>query len=216
MTRPLLEVNNLTTRFRTERGTVTAVDDVSFHVDPGETLAIVGESGSGKSVTALSVLRLIPNPPGRIESGEILFDGVDLVKLDDPGIRGVRGNKIAMIFQEPMSSLNPALTVGLQVAEPINVHRGTPWGKAYEAATELIGHDPGDAIEHTLATRMVRSLNMTNGWPSTLMARLRPGRPCTKYKLAPTAASAGIVSTAGAPATVTASSSGSTLRITGP
>ena len=139
MTRPLLEVNNLTTRFRTERGTVTAVDGVSFHVDPGETLAIVGESGSGKSVTALSVLRLIPNPPGRIESGEILFDGVDLLKLDDPGIRAVRGNKIAMIFQEPMSSLNPALTVGLQVAEPINVHRGTPWAKAYEAATELIG-----------------------------------------------------------------------------
>ena len=137
--RPLLEVKNLTTRFRTERGTVTAVDGVSFHVDPGETLAIVGESGSGKSVTALSVLRLIPNPPGRIESGEILFDGVDLLKLDDPGIRAVRGNKIAMIFQEPMSSLNPALTVGLQVAEPINVHRGTPWEKAYEAATELIG-----------------------------------------------------------------------------
>jgi oligopeptide transport system ATP-binding protein len=139
MTRPLLEVKNLTTRFRTERGTVTAVDGVSFHLDPGETLAIVGESGSGKSVTALSVLRLIPNPPGRIESGEILFDGVDLLKLDDAGIRSVRGNKIAMIFQEPMSSLNPALTVGLQVAEPINLHRGTPWEKAYQAATELIG-----------------------------------------------------------------------------
>ncbi len=136
MTRPLLEVNHLTTRFYTERGGVTAVDDVSFHVDPGETLAIVGESGSGKSVTALSVLRLIPNPPGRIESGEILFDGVDLLGLDDPGIRAVRGNRIAMIFQEPMSSLNPALTVGLQVAEPINVHRGTPWAKAYEAAIE--------------------------------------------------------------------------------
>ena len=85
------------------------------------------------------MLRLIPNPPGRIESGEILFDGVDLLKLDDPGIRAVRGNKIAMIFQEPMSSLNPALTVGLQVAEPINVHRGTPWAEAYDAATELIG-----------------------------------------------------------------------------
>jgi oligopeptide transport system ATP-binding protein len=139
VTRPLLEVNQLTTRFYTERGSVTAVDDVAFHVDPGETLAIVGESGSGKSVTALSVLRLIPNPPGRIESGEILFDGVDLVKLDDPGIRAIRGNKIAMIFQEPMSSLNPALTIGLQVAEPINVHRGTSWTKAYEAATELIG-----------------------------------------------------------------------------
>jgi len=139
MASPLLEVKGLTTRFRTERGTVTAVDDVSFHVDPGETLAIVGESGSGKSVTALSVLRLIPNPPGQIESGEIFFDGEDLLKLDDPGIREVRGNKIAMIFQEPMSSLNPALTVGLQVAEPINLHRGTAWTKAYEAATELIG-----------------------------------------------------------------------------
>jgi oligopeptide transport system ATP-binding protein len=139
MTSPLLEVRGLTTRFRTERGTVTAVDDVSFHVDPGETLAIVGESGSGKSVTALSVLRLIPSPPGRIERGEIMFDGEDLLKLDDPGIRAVRGNKIAMIFQEPMSSLNPALTVGLQVAEPINLHRGTAWTKAYEAATELIG-----------------------------------------------------------------------------
>ena len=131
MTRPLLEVKNLTTRFRTERGTgdrrSTTCRSISI---AGETLAIVGESGSGKSVTALSVLRLIPNPPGRIESGEILFDGEDLLKLDDAGIRAVRGNKIAMIFQEPMSSLNPALTVGLQVAEPINVHRGTPWEKA--------------------------------------------------------------------------------------
>ena len=97
-------------------------------------------SGSGKSVTALSILRLIPIPPGRIESGEILFDGQDLLKLDDAGIRAIRGNHIAMIFQEPMSSLNPALTVGLQVAEPINVHRGTPWGKALrQAATELLG-----------------------------------------------------------------------------
>src|SRR3954469_10906103 len=139
MTRPLLEVNNLTTRFRTERGTVTAVDGVSFHVDPGETLAIVGESGSGKSVTALSVLRLIPDPPGRIESGEILFDGTDLIKLDDPGIRAVRGNKIAMIFQEPMSSLNPSLTVGLQVAEPINVHQKKPWAQALEMAKDLLG-----------------------------------------------------------------------------
>jgi oligopeptide transport system ATP-binding protein len=100
VTRSLLEVNQLTTRFYTERGSVTAVDDVAFHVDPGETLAIVGESGSGKSVTALSVLR------------------------DDPGIRAIRGNKIAMIFQEPMSSLNPALTIGLQVAEPIGGRPG--------------------------------------------------------------------------------------------
>ena len=139
MAQPLLQVRNLTTRFRTERGLVTAVDHVSFDVDAGETLAIVGESGSGKSVTALSIMRLIPTPPGRIETGEVIFEGHDLLKLDDAGIRAIRGNKIAMIFQEPMSSLNPALTVGMQVAEPINLHRGMPWGKALELAKELIG-----------------------------------------------------------------------------
>ena len=136
---PLLQVRNLTTRFRTELGTVTAVDGVSFDVAAGETLAIVGESGSGKSVTALSILRLIPNPPGRIESGEVLFEGRDLLKVDDAGIRAIRGDKIAMIFQEPMSSLNPALTVGMQVAEPINVHRGSAWSVALAQAKELIG-----------------------------------------------------------------------------
>ena len=112
---------------------------MSFDVAPGETVAIVGESGSGKSVTALSILRLIPSPPGRIETGEVIFEGEDLLKLDDAGIRAIRGNKIAMIFQEPMSSLNPALTVGMQVAEPINLHRGSPWAKALEQAKELLG-----------------------------------------------------------------------------
>jgi oligopeptide transport system ATP-binding protein len=139
MSTPLLSVRNLSTRFRTERGTVRAVDNVSFDVAAGETLAIVGESGSGKSVTALSILRLIPDPPGKIESGEILFDGKDLLKLDDAGIRAIRGNRIAMIFQEPMSSLNPALTVGLQVGEPINLHRKTTWAKALDKAAELLG-----------------------------------------------------------------------------
>ncbi len=139
MTTPLLQVRNLTTRFRTERGTVTAVDELSFDVAAGETVAIVGESGSGKSVTALSILRLIPNPPGRIESGEIIFEGRDLLKLDDAEIQAIRGNKIAMIFQEPMSSLNPALTVGLQIGEPINLHRRMPWAQALEKAKELIG-----------------------------------------------------------------------------
>ncbi len=139
MSEPLLQVRGLTTRFRTDRGEVTAVDNVSFEVAPGETLAIVGESGSGKSVTALSILRLIPNPPGRIESGEILFEGKDLVKLSDEEIRKVRGDRIAMIFQEPMTSLNPTLTVGMQIAEPMNLHRGTPWDKALASARELLG-----------------------------------------------------------------------------
>jgi oligopeptide transport system ATP-binding protein len=138
MSTPLLSVRSLTTRFRTEAGEVTAVDNVSFEVAEGETLAIVGESGSGKSVTALSILRLIPNPPGRIESGEVLFDGQDLLKLDGEAIRAIRGDKIAMIFQEPMSSLNPALTVGMQVAEPIVEHRHEAWATALEKAKELI------------------------------------------------------------------------------
>ncbi len=139
MAQPLLEVRGLTTRFRTERGKVTAVDDVSFSIDAGQTLAIVGESGSGKSVTALSLMRLIPTPPGRIEAGEILFEGRDLLKLDDEAMRAIRGNRIAMIFQEPMSSLNPALTVGLQIAEPVNIHQGKPWAQAYEVAKALLG-----------------------------------------------------------------------------
>ena len=136
---PLLQVRDLTTRFNTERGPVTAVDRVSFDIDAGETVAIVGESGSGKSVTALSLMRLIPSPPGRIESGEAIFEGEDLFRLDDAGIRRIRGNRIAMIFQEPMSSLNPALTVGVQVAEPARLHRGLPWTRALELAKELLG-----------------------------------------------------------------------------
>ena len=117
MAQPLLKVDDLSVSFRTSRGTVRAVDSVSFEVAAGETVAIVGESGSGKSVTALSLLRLIPDPPGRIERGEVWFDGRNLLSLDEAAIRSVRGDRIAMIFQEPMSSLNPALTVGLQVAE---------------------------------------------------------------------------------------------------
>jgi oligopeptide transport system ATP-binding protein len=139
MPQPVLQVRDLTTRFNTERGRLTAVDRVSFDIGAGETVAIVGESGSGKSVTALSIMRLIPSPPGRIESGEVVFQGEDLLKIDDAAIRDIRGNKIAMIFQEPMSSLNPALTVGLQVAEPLNLHRGSPWAKALDHAKELLG-----------------------------------------------------------------------------
>jgi oligopeptide transport system ATP-binding protein len=135
----LLQVRNLSTQFRTERGVVKAVDGVSFDIVPGETLAIVGESGSGKSVTALSLLRLIADPPGRIVAGEVIFEGRDLLKVSEAEIRAMRGNRMAMIFQEPMSSLNPALTIGLQVAEPINLHRRTPWAKALDKAKELLG-----------------------------------------------------------------------------
>ena len=140
MSAPLLQVRNLTTRFSTERGPVTAVDDVSFDVDAGETVAIVGECGSGKSVTALSILRLIPSPPGRIESRRGHLRGRGPAQAQRRGIRGIRGNRIAMIFQEPMSSLNPALTVGLQVAEPPSLHRGvrgrarSTWRRSCSAA----------------------------------------------------------------------------------
>jgi len=134
----LLEVRNLTTRFRTERGAVTAVDDVSFEVDAGETLAIVGESGSGKSVTALSLMRLIPNPPGEIVKGSVMFEGRDLLKITESEMRDVRGDRIAMIFQEPMTSLNPSLTVGLQVGEPLALHRGASWKAAMERAGEML------------------------------------------------------------------------------
>jgi oligopeptide transport system ATP-binding protein len=135
---PLLEVRDLTTRFRTDRGMVTAVDRVSFDLAGGETLAIVGESGSGKSVTALSVLRLIPNPPGEIAGGQILFEGRDLLRLEEAEMRRIRGNRIAMIFQEPMTSLNPGITIGRQVAEPINLHQRIPWKQAEEMAAELL------------------------------------------------------------------------------
>ncbi len=141
MTEPLLRVEDLNVAFRSGFGSrppVRAVNSVSFKVAPGETLAIVGESGSGKSVTALSILRLVPEP-GRIESGGIFFEGRDLLALDDAGIRSVRGNRIAMIFQEPMSSLNPVLTIGRQVAEPLRLHRGLRRSEALEEAARLLG-----------------------------------------------------------------------------
>ena len=135
---PLLSVRGLTTRFRTDRGSLTAVDDVSFDLESGETLAIVGESGSGKSVTALSLLRLIAQPAGKIVAGEAIFEGKDLLKLSDEEMQAVRGNRIAMIFQEPMTSLNPALTLGVQVGEPMVLHRGSMWSAAIAKAGELL------------------------------------------------------------------------------
>ena len=119
---PLLQVKDLRTYFATEEGIVKAVDGVTYDVMEGETLALVGESGCGKSVSALALLRLIPVPPGRIVSGEVLFDGEDLLKLSNEEIRKVRGNRIAMVFQEPMTSLNPVLTIGKQMTESLELH----------------------------------------------------------------------------------------------
>ncbi len=119
---PLLEVKNLHTHFFTEDGIVKAVDGISYDLHQGETLGLVGESGCGKTVSALSVIRLIPNPPGKVVEGEILFEGRDLLTLSEDEICDVRGNRIAMIFQEPMTSLNPVLTIGRQIAEPMELH----------------------------------------------------------------------------------------------
>jgi len=135
---PLLEVRGLQTHFFTRAGVAKAVDGVNFAIDAGETLAIVGESGCGKSVTAFSILRLVANPPGRIVGGEILFEGRDLLKLDDAAMRAVRGDRIAMIFQEPMTSLNPVLTIGDQIVEAVRLHRPVSKTAARDRAAELL------------------------------------------------------------------------------
>ena len=138
MTSPLLEVEGLKTHFYTRDGIVRAVDGVSFSVQSGETLAIVGESGCGKSVTSLSILRLIASPPGRTVAGSIRFEGRDLLGLTEPEMRKVRGNEISMIFQEPMTSLNPVLTIGRQIAEALTLHRGLDRGAAWAKAIEML------------------------------------------------------------------------------
>jgi len=143
MPEPILQVENLRTYFRTDAGVARAVDGVSFHVNPGETLGIVGESGSGKSVTSLSVMRLIPSPPGRIEPGSrILFRGAggveDLATASEERMRQIRGNDIAMIFQEPMTSLNPVFTVGEQIMESLRLHQGLSKRDARDRAIEML------------------------------------------------------------------------------
>jgi oligopeptide/dipeptide ABC transporter ATP-binding protein len=135
----LLQVKNLHTSFSTSTGLVRAVDGVSWDVEEGEAVALVGESGCGKSVSALSIMRLIAPPAGRIESGEILFKGRDLLRLSEDEMREVRGSEIAMVFQEPMTSLNPVLTIGRQLTEGVEIHLGLDSGAARARAVELLG-----------------------------------------------------------------------------
>jgi oligopeptide/dipeptide ABC transporter ATP-binding protein len=138
MSEKLVEIRNLRTHFHTEDGVVPAVDGVNFYIKRGETLGVVGESGCGKSVTSLSVMRLIPNPPGKIVEGEILFEGQDLVKKSEAEMRKIRGNDISMIFQEPMTSLNPVYTIGDQIAEAIQLHQGLNQKEAIDKAIEML------------------------------------------------------------------------------
>lgn len=134
----ILEIKNLSTHFETEYGVIKAVDDVDLVVDEGDTLGIVGESGCGKTVLALSIMRLVPRPPGRIVSGNIMFNGVDLLQLDDEEMRKVRGKDISMIFQEPMTSLNPVLRIGDQITEAITLHQGLDTLEAMNRAIETL------------------------------------------------------------------------------
>jgi oligopeptide transport system ATP-binding protein len=134
----LLEVKNLRTYFDTEDGEVKAVDGISFQLKHGETLGIVGESGSGKSVTNLSIVRLIPSPPGRIVSGEIVFDGVEILSLKESDVRRIRGRRIAMIFQDPMTSLNPFMRISRQMMEITQLHLGHTKSEAYEHAIHML------------------------------------------------------------------------------
>jgi oligopeptide/dipeptide ABC transporter ATP-binding protein len=151
MTQPLLQIRNLSIAFETARGDVNPVRDVSLSVYPGQTLAVVGESGCGKSVTAMSVLRLIPSPPSKVLSGEVLFEGRDLLKLPEREMRKVRGKDIAMIFQEPMTSLNPVYTIGDQIVEAVTLHQQVNSRAAWEIAEKALRdvgiNDPGRRLQ---------------------------------------------------------------------
>src|SRR5712664_550259 len=134
----LLEVRDLKTHFFTPEGVVKAVDGVSYALEEGETLGLVGESGCGKSVSALSIMRLVPDPPGRIVGGTILLEGTDLLGLDEAKMREIRGNRISMIFQEPMTSLNPVMRIGNQISEAVRLHRTMTAKQAREQAVEML------------------------------------------------------------------------------
>ncbi|MES0360167.1 MAG: ABC transporter ATP-binding protein, partial [Anaerolineales bacterium] len=133
-----LQIKDLTTRFYTEDGVVYAVNGVSYTLEDGEILGVVGESGCGKSVHALSIMGLIPSPPGKIEKGEVVFNGRDLLKASQNELRDVRGSQIAMVFQDPMTSLNPVFTVGFQITEALNIHKGMGNDEAREVAGDLL------------------------------------------------------------------------------
>ncbi len=149
---PLLEVANLRTSFHTRNGVVRAVDGVSFSVEKGETLGIVGESGSGKSVTCYSLMGLVPQPPGRIEGGQALFDGADLLAMKEADLNRIRGKRIAMIFQDPMTSLNPFMRVEDQIIEPLLIHEHTPRAEAVKRAVKAL-----DDVGVPDAARRIRS-----------------------------------------------------------
>jgi oligopeptide/dipeptide ABC transporter ATP-binding protein len=158
---PLLSVRDLVTTFRTDRSAVRAVDGVSFDIPAGTTVGLVGESGCGKSVTSLSILRLVPDPPGRIESGAITFHDRNLLALSEREMRGIRGDKISMIFQEPMTSLNPVYTVGSQIVEAIHLHRKVSRSAAHDRAVEMLklvgipaAEDTSRAYPHELSGGM--------------------------------------------------------------
>jgi oligopeptide/dipeptide ABC transporter, ATP-binding protein, C-terminal domain len=136
--KPVLQVKNLHTSFMTEDGEIPAVQGISFDIRPGEIVGIVGESGSGKTVTSLSIMRLLPVPPAKIKQGEILLEGRDILPFPEGKMRRIRGNKIAMIFQEPMTSLNPLFTIGNQLMEPVRIHMRLPKRRAYERAIEML------------------------------------------------------------------------------
>jgi oligopeptide/dipeptide ABC transporter ATP-binding protein len=134
----ILKVRDLSVSFATDNGPAKVIEEVSFSVDHGRTLGLVGESGCGKSVTAMSIIRLLPSPPSRVESGQVIFDGQDLLKLDDAAMRNIRGNRIGMIFQEPMTSLNPTFSIGFQIGEVLRLHRGLGQRQARDRCIELL------------------------------------------------------------------------------
>lgn len=161
MQRNLVEYKNVKIYFYTEEGIVKAVNDVSFKIHEGQTVGIVGESGCGKSVTAMSLLRLIPDPPGKIVDGQILFDGKNILELSDKAMRAIRGNEIAIIFQEPMTSLNPVLTIGHQIAEIFRLHQKMNKAEARQKTVELLklvsiprAEDIVDSYPHELSGGM--------------------------------------------------------------